>query len=182
MSASTDSFGSALKRINSLTQKSEFYMIALTDGTNKINLAILIREYLKVCLEQEFCKKKCLCFWRVAVSPWKAKMLWLHRVGLQTELQFPLMLPSQALRADLYTSKGHPGEVGLNPLLDECRVQCPQAIWTLPSLWCISAKHRLQAGRTVILCVTWRWKSTTVFHLPATRQRIRATESGRASE
>lgn len=123
-------------------------MIALTDGTNKINLAILIREYLKVCLEQEFCKKKCLCFWRVAVSPWKAKMLWLYRVGLQTELQFPLMLPSQALRADLYTSKGHPGEVGLNPLLDECRVQCPQAIWTLPSLWCISAKHRLQTGRT----------------------------------
>lgn len=28
-------------------------MIALTDGTNKINLAILIREYLKVCFEQE---------------------------------------------------------------------------------------------------------------------------------
>lgn len=29
-------------------------MIALTAGTNKINLAILIREYLKVCFEQGF--------------------------------------------------------------------------------------------------------------------------------
>lgn len=29
-------------------------MIALTAGTNKINLAILIREYLKICFEQEF--------------------------------------------------------------------------------------------------------------------------------
>ena len=29
-------------------------MIALTAGTNKINLAILIREYLRICFEQEF--------------------------------------------------------------------------------------------------------------------------------
>lgn len=37
-------------------------MTALTDDTNKANLAILIREYLNICFEQEFFYKKCLCF------------------------------------------------------------------------------------------------------------------------
>lgn len=85
----------------------EFYMTALTDGTNKINLALLIREYLKVCFEQKIFEKKCLRFWRVAVSPWKAESLWSCRAGWPAGPQLLLVLLSQAFLADIHKSKGH---------------------------------------------------------------------------
>ena len=85
----------------------EFYVTALTDGTNQINLAILIREYLKVCFEQKFFEKKCLRFWRAAVSPWKAESLWSCRAGWPAGPQLLLMLLSQAFLTDIHKSKGH---------------------------------------------------------------------------
>lgn len=70
-------------------------------------------------------------------------------------------------------------ELGPIPLLDECRVQCPQAIWTWPSLWCISAKA-LFANRKNCNFVSPKGKRSMVFHLPAMRQTIIAIEPGRA--
>ena len=47
-------------------------MIALTDGTNKINLAILIREYLKVCFEQEIFSEEMFMFLESGSEPLKS--------------------------------------------------------------------------------------------------------------
>lgn len=76
-------------------QITEFYMIALTDGTNKINLAILIREYLKVCFELEIFLEEMLMLLESGSEPlksWKSLIVlsWIaNRVKVSSHAPFP---------------------------------------------------------------------------------------------
>lgn len=98
-----------------MNTKSEFHIIVLADGTNKIYLTILIREYLKIFFKEKCFWKKYLCSRRVALSTWKAKF-WPCQNGLRMTLQVPLMGSSRQLilcwprqPRIILENKGHPG-------------------------------------------------------------------------
>jgi hypothetical protein len=146
---STFPFDSAPGELTHWHKIIEFYMIALADGTNKMNLAILIREHLKVCFEQKCFQKKCLCFWRVALSSWKGVNLimssWI--ANWATVSPSSCSLPEHC-HGDLCKCRDHPGETGFPTL------QCVQS--SVPTghlnyaLACdaFQQRHRLETGRT----------------------------------
>lgn len=139
-------------------QITEFYMIALTDGTNKINLAILIREYLKVCFEQEIFSEETFMFLESGSEPLKS---W----------KSPIVLSWIANRV---TVSSHAPFLGI----------CSWPIgWALSS---VSTDHvnsaltvvhfskdtdRLQTGESCDFVYHLEIKRSTVFHLPAVRQK-----------
>lgn len=136
-SKSTVPFGSASRRINSLTQNHRIYMTALIDGTNKINRAILIREHLKVCFEQEFLfLEEMLLLLNSGIEPLKS---WnsLCLVGLHTGPVFSH--PFLGISTSTYTKARVTQESWISSFL------CVSAESSVlrPLLWCISAKAQI---------------------------------------
>lgn len=106
--------GSAPRRINSLTQTPRILHDCLNRWYKQINLAIFIREHLKVCFEQGFFLEEPWMLLKIVSEPWKS-WNWLCWVGLQTGPQFPLPLTFPGISTLTYINQGPYKRDGSHP-------------------------------------------------------------------
>lgn len=135
-------------------------MIALADG--KTNLAILIIEYLKVCLRFFFFTEMFMLL-KSGIEPFRS---W-NSDYVKLDYKLGGSLFSCSLQghfyADLYKCQGHSGEKCLASVSHACWVQCLHAIWTSPSLWCSPAKAQIANRKNCDLAFHLEMKEVCCF-------------------
>lgn len=112
------------------------------------NLAILIREHLKVDFSRHVFERNVYALeeWQQAGRKHK---FWFCQVGQWTILQVIfIMLASRHFQADLYNCRVILEKKG-SLMVQVCRVHCPRALWTMPSCGALLQRHRLYTEKTV---------------------------------
>ena len=149
-------------------------MIALTDGTNKINLAILIREYLKVCFEQEIFSEERFMFLESGSEPlksWKSLIVlsWIaNRVTVSSHAPFRGICSWPIQKQGSFCSW----------MSIEFSVHRPSELW--PHCGTFQQRHRKIANRGKLwFCVSPRDKKKYGVSPPSCKAEIIAIDSGR---